>query len=305
MSDCIGINGDQATLLAPVTPAAIQQLLTSRPKHIELIGDWSDLTPLSAIAGDVKQLTIAGDLERGRIKDVVGLIQFTSLSRLRLASVVKGGYDLNCLQNLEELEAVWQAETATAFTHPKLQRLTLKSFPDSDIIAIQVATQSVLARLWLATTKLEGLEGIDRISNLKDLRITDAKKLRSLAGMSLPKLQSLDIENASSLSDVSAIADSPVLQTLRLNSISPTTDLSMLSSISTLRQLQVGGRSAPTIDWLGLMRLPLLLKVFAWWDPNGVSEGSLREAAEIAGRQVMRFEPMTGRGCRPLLVELA
>lgn len=305
MSEGVGITGDQATLLAPLTSAAMQQLKSSRPTRIELIGDWSDLTPLSAIAEGVEHLYIAGDLETGKIRGVDGLAAFTSLTKLRLASAVKGGYDLDRLPLLEQLEVVWQAETAAAFRHPTLRVLTLKAFSAPDLSAIEVSPHSRLERLWFASPKLVSLAGIDRVSSLRELRITDARKLVSLQGMTLPTLASLDIENASLLSDVSAVlAASSALEGLRLTSIAAVADLSMVLRLPALRRLQVGGRSAPQIDWLALMRLPSLRNAFAWWDPDDVSEAALRGAAEGAGRDVLRFEPVPGRGRRPLLVEL-
>jgi len=299
------ITKEEAFLHAPLTEAASAELRASRPERMQLVGDWGDLTPLSEVAPAVKNLTISGDIDRGRIAAAVGLERFTSLTTLHFASQVKKGYDLRALPALESVEAVWQPDLAAAFEHPTLRSLTIRSFPLANLGEIRIDPNSKLGRLWIANTKLEGLAGIDRLQRLEELRITDAKRLTSLAGLRNPSLRSLDIENAAALTDLSSLDGAPRLKLLRLLSTSTDIDLAAVNELEALESLQVGGRIATDLDWMRIASSPTLRRVFAWWNSELAPEAQIRERATEMGRSIQRFEPVAGRGRRPVLVEWA
>lgn len=303
MSGEFRVSGDEAILHAPLAEAARIQLRAQRPSSLELVGEWSDLAVLSEVAPAVRRLTISGDLERGRIIGADGLKCFSALRQLHFASEVKKGYDLADLPLLEELEGAWQPEARTAFHHPTLRSVSLRGFPNADFSQLGAIEAPVLSELWLSHSKLERLHGIDHLAALDQLRITDAKKLVSLDGLDLPALEVLDIENASKLSSLDGLAGAPQLKRLRLLSTAPQVDLSPIEGLQHLEMLQVGGRIATDIDWERIVALRSLKSVFAWWDAARVPEDRIRALSVQAGKSIGKFEPVPGKGRRPLLVE--
>lgn len=303
MSGEFRISDDMAILHAPLALAARAQLRAKRPSSLELVGDWSDLGVLWEIASGVKRLAISGDLEQGRINGAAGLKHFTGLLVLHFASEVKKGYDLADLPVLETFEGAWQEEALSAFDHPALRSVFLRGFPHTDLSRFDTMKPSGLSELWLSGSKLETLRGSVHLASLKKLRITDARKLVSLDGLDLPLLEVLDIENASKLSSLEGLAGAPALKALRLLSIAPAVDLHPINRVGGLEKLQVGGRIASDIDWEHLVALYSLKRVFAWWDAASVPEERIRAVSARAAKSVEKFEPVPGKGRRPLLVE--
>lgn len=297
------ISGNLAILHAPLADAARAQLRAQRPAALELVGDWRDLAVLSEVADAVERITVSGDLERGKIVAVDGLRHFSRLKKLHLASVVKQGYDLGVLPVLEAFEGPWQADAKSAFDHPSLRSIALRAFPQADLTALCTKGSSGLTTLWLSNSKLENLHGIQCLKALTQLRITDAPKLVSLDGLDSPCLEVLDVENASKLSDVAALAAVPRLKKLRLLSTAPQVDLHPLEALEHLEGLQVGGRVLADIPWEQLAARRSLKRIFAWWDPVTVTEERIRAASERSGKSIVKFEPVDGKGRRPLLVE--
>jgi hypothetical protein len=298
------ITREEAILHAPLSGEAAAKLLEVRPERMQLIGDWSDLRPLSLVARWVINLTISGDLARGRIHGATGLEMFSTLKSLHFASQVKCGYDLRDLPLLESVELSWQPDAATAFLHPALRSLSIRSLPLSDFEGLVVGANTKIERLWLSYSKIESLAGLNSLRNLKGLRITDAKKLENLRGLCNPELLSLDIENAPILVDLSFLAvGSPGLELLRLVSIASTVDLDVVHDLASLQTLHIGGRIESDIDWSRIASSRSLKKVFAWWNPDQASEAEIRKRVAATGKVVERFEPSPGRGRRPLLVQ--
>jgi hypothetical protein len=298
------ITKDEAILHAPLSDAAAARLLETRPERVQLIGDWRDLRPLSHVARSVINLTISGDLARGRIHGVTGLEMFSTLKALHFSSQVKNGYDLRDLPLLESVDLCWQPDAATALLHPALRSLSIRSLPFPSFDGLVVGTHTKITRLWLSHSKLESLTGLDRLQYLKDLRITDAKKLASLRGLRNTELVSLDIENAPSLTDLSSLAmGAPGLELLRLVSTAGAVDLDVIHDLGALRTLHVGGRIASDVDWSRIASSRTLKRVFAPWNPDRVTEAEIRKSVAAVGRIVERFEPVEGRGRRPVLME--
>lgn len=297
------VTNEEAIMHAPLSGAAEAQLRAMRPRRMQLIGDWSDLSVLSEFAPAVKNLVISGDLERGRIAAVFGLEQFDSLTTVHFASQVKKGYDLRRLKSLESAEVVWQPDAASAFAHPSLRSLSIRSFPYPSLEEAEAVAGTKITHLWFAGSKLESLTGVDRLRCLESLRVTDAKRLVSLNGLNNPALRSLDVENATALADLSALRSAPRINLLRLLSTASGADLGPVHDLGSLEVLQVGGRIASDLDWARIASSPTLRRVFAWWNPERITEAQIRELAEREGRSIKRFEPVPGSGRRPALVE--
>lgn len=271
------------------------------PERVELVGDWSDLSPFEGIVDSVESLRIAGTIESGKIESIRNISVFRRLKRLDLASKVKAGFDVGGLPHLEEVDVSWQPEVLELLALPTMRAATMKAFSGEDLSCLP--RNNVMSRIWLVSPAVETLVGLGSFSQLSELRISDARKLRTLQGVEGCGLSSINIENARKLTDLGAVTSLQGLERLILVSIASDADVSRLAGLSNLRVLQVGGKGVPVIDWIAAMSLPHVEKVFAWWDPAVVSESQIREALR-PGRQISKFDPVVKRGKTPLFVEI-
>jgi hypothetical protein len=295
---------DGTAFVAGAWSDSLAQVLRSEaPTRLELVGDWPDLSVFDGQVASVTELTLAGTLENGKVRTLDGLRVFTALQRLTLATTPKptpaGADDLAVLGRLTSLDAPWQGWMARAVFSPNMRSIILRGFPEPDLAGIPAS--SSLESLWLQRPAIQRLSGIARLSGLAELRITDATKLVSLDELETLRLGALDIENAKSLTDASAVAHAINLRRLRIVNAAIEVDLAKLTALETLH---IGGKSAPAIDWPSAMVLPRLRKAFAWWEPARHSEEQIRNALG-AGRRIVKFDAMGGKTRKTLFVDIA
>lgn len=277
-------------------------LRSEAPTRLELVGDWPDLSVFAGQVASVEQLKLAGTLDNGKVRALDGLRVFTGLQRLTLATTPASppadADDLAVLGRLSGLDAPWQGWLTHALASPKLHAVILRGYTGVDLAALPAS--ATLRSLWLQRPAVHGLTGIAGLSALAELRITDAAKLASLEGVGALPLEVLDIENAKSLSDASAVARLTGLRRLRL--VNAAADVE-LSGLVALESLHIGGKNAAAIDWPTAMALPQLRKVFAWWEPARHGEAEIRGAVG-AGRRLVKFDAIGGKTRKTLFVEI-
>lgn len=280
-----------------------QALRSEAPARLELVGDWPDLSVFNGHVDSITELKLAGTLEKGQVRTLDGLRAFNGLQRLTLATTPKStpedADDLAVLGRLTSLDAPWQSWMAQAVFSPNMRSIIVRGFPEPDLAGIPAS--SSLESLWLQRPAIEQLAGIARLAGLVELRITDAAKLASLDGLQTLRLYALDIENAKSLSDASAVTYLISLRRLRIVNAAIDVDVAKLCALETLH---IGGKNAPAIDWPSAVSLPHLRKAFAWWEPARHSEEQIREALG-AGRHIVKFDAIGGKTRKTLFIDIA
>lgn len=296
------VTEDEAYVCGPWSDELRDALLRCRPKRMELVGDWSDLSVFEDLVDQVESLKLAGDLKSGKIRAVRALHVFPALKRLTLASAPKDGVDPAGLAQLESLDVVWQPDVIQLLTMPTLETVILRNVPESDLRALP--NNSSITYLWLAKPAVESLQGIKAFNGLRHLRITDARQLKTLDGVEGSALAELEVENARSLADCSALSACADMARLRLLSIAPETQLGLLNDLRSIESVHVGGKDAPAVDWPAIIALPRVKQLFAMWDPLAHPEADLR-AAVSSGREIVKFDALGVRGRRSLFVAIS
>lgn len=294
------IDADVGYIVGTPTDDALRALQAHRPQRLELVGERHDLGVFAPVGQAVRVLKLSGSIETGRLDAVEGLAVFPNLEVLEIGAKVKRGVDTTALIALQRADLHWQPGADAALDRASLRHLTLRGFNGADLT--KLPGSPTLESLWLANPALETLEGLDAFARLSRVRITRARKLQSLHGVQRTALQALEVDDSRALSDLSAIQGLP-LQRLALLSIASTASLDVACTLPALRELVIGGANAPDIDWLSVLALPSVRKVSAWWDPVVQPEAALRNAIAV-GRAVTRFDPLPGKGCIPLIVEI-
>lgn len=295
------IDADVGYLVGPPTDEAVRELRSHRPPRLELVGERHDLAPFDAVGDAVRVLKLSGSLETGRISSVEGLGIFARLEALEISGKVKGGFDVAALRSLRKADLQWQPEVNDVLAMASLQQLTVRGYAGADLTALRASP--TLESLRLATPALQSLQGLEAFARLSQLTLTRARKLQSLQGVQGSALRSLDIDDARALNDLSQV-DGLALQRLALISTGSSAALDVVSRLPALRELIVGGKDAPEVDWRSALALPSMRKVAAQWDPALHPEDALRDAVP-PGRAMTRFDPVPGKGRRALIVELA
>ncbi len=186
------------------------------------------------------------------------------------------------------MNAVWQPGLATVFECNTLHSLIIHSL-DSSISRFTIENPHV-KYLWLSKLKTDSLSGIKIFSCLSTLRISDAHRIETLAGVEdCTTIQELDIENAKLLHDISKIVYLQSLSNLRLIKLSKELDVSVVKNCGSIDKLCIGGPNAPELPWTDLLKKLTLKKVIGWWDPLKVSKDELLSIRGL-GKELLTFD---------------
>ena len=152
------------------------------------------------IASKVKQLTLnAIDISSE------GIETFINIEMLKLDEPLYPLIDFNLFKNLDNIKISWDSKYKTDFfSSQKLKKMFIRFLSHNDCEHISKASN--LHSLSIVQSKLKTLKGIQKLKSLKNLLITDNRRLEDISSLEkLPNLETLYICNCPKLKNVDSI----------------------------------------------------------------------------------------------------
>jgi len=196
--------------------------------------------------------------------EVLNLSRMTKLRRVILAYIEPG-------RNLPALP-------------PSLIELAVSSFPETDLQSINGLRN--LKTLNVVQGRLETLQGIQNLNQLKRLELGYLRKLRAIDAVSeLKGLRELELHNLPQIKDVSGLAQNYELKYLTIEKVAIGDDLSWIVGLRKLEKLSLNIRQVKTLEPLVGLNLKKL-----FLDDTIVLDGNLLGIAK-KNLDIFGFKP--------------
>lgn len=187
--------------------------------------------------------------------------KLTDLEILELDSNCKGSIDFRRFHRIIDCGFDWRAGASTIFFASTLQKLYINKYPGKNVTQFHTLTD--LRELILLGSKLENLQGICALGNLKYLRIGLATHLTDIKDIELLwNLQYLEFSACRLIKNFSSIASLTKLRRLEIIDCGQLDNIDWISSLSLLEELFFyGDTNVISGDISPLKSLPRLRKV--------------------------------------------
>jgi hypothetical protein len=220
---------------------AKQIMLQDNLNHLEInpnhfrINDLSFLKEFSFIT----EFSILG-LDIIDIKEIENL---TNLRKLYIAHKFKGNIDFTKFKHLEECVFTWGIKgSESIYDTIFLKKLTIYSYSNIDFSKFEKQTK--LEELELLNSKINNLNGIEKIKGLKRLSIIGAKNIDNLNGIeNLDKLEFLEIDRCKKINDLSLLCKLSNLKKIHANDGLQINDLNFIINLENLEEFLFAGDS--------------------------------------------------------------
>lgn len=185
---------------------------------------------------------------------------------------------------------------AQCLNHPNIEQLDVAECRIETLAAL--GDMAKLRQLRLVATKTKSLDGIERLTSLRELRLHYARSLVDIAALAgCPDLRVLTFDESKKLPDLSVLRHLRQLRVLHVwQSQATLDDVDWLADLPALRHLAL---EAPVgrIDWASVARHPSLQNILLRVTPEGlaVSEDTVRQHFEAAGRVIKELRCITSK----------
>lgn len=226
--------------------AELHTLSDAARTRVLRIDSFDETTAASLRAGGFDAVELASDLP-----DFEPLVPHADAVRWLRASAPPSTRGLERLQQLERITYVG-SQAGPKFDFRQLPRLKTLECDAADLMSAKFLNHPMLERLDLNGAAVQDFTVLDRAASLRALRLARSKT-RSLQGIEkLPQLRELRLLGARTLADISALAGAPQLEALEIMDAVKLADVSALRGLHRLRWLFVEAREAqqPDIGWL-------------------------------------------------------
>lgn len=226
--------------------AELHTLSNAARTRVLRIDSFDGSTAALLRAGGFDAVELASDLP-----DFEALVPHAEAVRWLWASAPASTRGLERLQQLERI--TWTGSQAgPKFDFRQLPRLTTLECDAADAMSAKFLNHPALERLDLDGAAVPHFTVLDQAASLRALRLARSKT-RSLQGIEkLPQLRELRLLGARTLADISALESAPQLEALEIMDAVKLADVSALRALHRLRWLFVEARTAsqPDIGWL-------------------------------------------------------
>jgi len=210
----------------------------ARESGVEWIGldhgfEPADLSFLRAAPAPLRlSLTKPDDLE---LQALAGLL---SLVEIHSGSNCQREFDLRGCENLESVDLGWCPRLTLPDRTNAPLRLRFNRYPPNTRDLSKLAAPPSLAELALERANLRSLNGVERFTSLRKLRVQANGTLADVSALArVPTLEHLEFEGVVELSDLSALAQLPRLRTLRLHDAASADLAAQLTPLAQLESL--------------------------------------------------------------------
>lgn len=216
--------------------------------RMTMFGAWSPAALAAATQGGVRELTLnyakgwtgtygllselpelrALDITDWNATDVTPIHTLSKLQRLKIFTYCKSAVDFARFPDLQQCVLEWRPKARSIFEHAGLKDVFINHLPDKDLKAF---SRMRLQKLRLASPRLERLDGISALGELKFLGIYVARRLASLDGLQrLEHLTHLEVNSCKRIGNISALAELTSLEKVHLCNDGDLASLAPLSS---------------------------------------------------------------------------
>lgn len=219
--------------------------------HFEL-GDWKNLSEL-------KNFNIFGFKIQCQNMDWESIINQPNLKRLTIRVPPKKPTDFSALTELTGMTLVYNRSMSPVnFNLPKVSYLELSRFTDKDLTNLKKMKN--LREIWLHSSNIESLDGIENFKQLEVLNLESLPKLTNIDAIKkLKKLCGLRLATCKRLHDVSAVEKLTSLRSLVFAGGGSTSSLDFLKPLLNLEEFRFGsGTKLLNFDPSPLLHLPEL-----------------------------------------------
>jgi hypothetical protein len=196
-----------------------------------------------------------------RVSDVSPVFQMTSLKKISLTCPAKKAGNFGSFGALESVFLTWRNLYDSIFDLERLKRVNIDGYPERDLTRWKPNRKSKF--LGLSSTRLESLSGMDRFSNITELRLYACRRLNSLDAVSCAgSIQSLGLNKCPCVRDLSPVSNLVNLKELEIEDCKEILSLAPVAKCKKLELLQVAGNTNVLDgDFSPLKTLPKLKRV--------------------------------------------
>jgi hypothetical protein len=182
------------------------------------------------------------DVLSDKVADVSPVFQLKNLKTLSLFCRAKVAGDFSELAHLESLGLGWRNVYSSVFELTGLRRISIIGYPEKDLT--RWATNRDLERLRVESRKLEGLDGIVRFPNVRQVHLCRCPALRSLDELgSATSIQELRLSHCAGIEDWSPISRLAGLRVLEIEDCREIESVAPITKCRKLERLQIAGNT--------------------------------------------------------------
>ncbi|MFA0115084.1 hypothetical protein AB4407_15665 [Vibrio sp. 10N.261.46.E11] len=196
------------------------------------------------------------------VKDITPLEALNNLEYLGLQCEFTKAPDFSKFNKLKICKLQWRPKAKTVFACDSLSLLNIVNYPSEDLKDIQ--KMSGLRRLQLISRKLVSLSGIESLSSLSILDLSECSKLESLSGVDMcQQVEVVEIESCKKVYDVALLGELKNLKDIVLTDCGKVKSLKPLEKCQLLESITfVGDTSVEDGELTSLLNIPTLKKMW-------------------------------------------
>ena len=170
--------------------------------------------------------------------------------------------DFSKFNKLKICKLQWRPKAKTVFACDSLSLLNIVNYPSEDLKDIQ--KMSGLRRLQLTSRKLVSLSGIESLSSLSILDLSECSKLECLSGVDMcQQVEVVEIESCKKVYDVALLGELKNLKDIVLTDCGKVKSLKPLAKCQLLESITfVGDTSVEDGELTSLLNIPTLKKMW-------------------------------------------
>ena len=196
------------------------------------------------------------------VKDITPLQYLPELEYIGLQTEFTKAPDFSEFQDLTHIFLFWRSQAKTVFACDSLSLLNIVNYPSEDLKDIQ--KMSGLRRLQLTSRKLVSLSGIESLSSLSILDLSECSKLECLSGVDMcQQVELVEIESCKKVYDVALLGELKNLKDIVLTDCGKVKSLKPLAKCQLLESITfVGDTSVEDGELTSLLNIPTLKKMW-------------------------------------------
>jgi hypothetical protein len=182
------------------------------------------------------------DVLSDRVTDVSSIFRLKKLRTVSLYCKAKVAGDFSELVQLQSVGLGWRSVYESVFDLTTLRRISIIGYPDKDLA--RWATNGDLERLRLESRELEGLGGIARFPNVRQVHLYRCRRLHSLEEIgSAISIQELRMSRCTSIRDWSPISRLSKLRVLEIEDCQDIDSARPFAECRRLERIQIAGNT--------------------------------------------------------------
>jgi protein phosphatase 1 regulatory subunit 7 len=203
-----------------------------------------------------------------------------SLECLSLGGERKDGFNFQKLPMLRDLSFDWNPKDLIPSDASGVKKFRVWKYKPRSKCLIDFPTYGHLDFLEIVQSNLVSLDGIEKLPNLKELHLGYARSFKSIAAIKKTKIENLDLEACSKISDLAEIRYCESLKSVRMGGCGEHPSLSFIGECKNLQEF----RFVRTNFLDGNMSPLLRLKSVGFLDKKHFSHTNKQVNAGIAQR---------------------